>query len=68
MTIPFDTRLVLIDGQWRPGSSGQTLPLHNPSDGSLLADIARGNAADIHAAVAAAQAALDGPWGQLSAA
>ena len=59
---------VLIDGQWRPGSSGQTLPLLNPSDGSALARIARGSAADIDAAVAAAQAALDGPWGQLTAA
>ena len=59
---------VLIDGQWRPGSSGQTLPLLNPSDGSALARLARGSAADIDAAVAAAQAALDGPWGQLTAA
>ncbi len=64
----FNTRQVLIGGQWRAGSSGQTLPLHNPSDGSLLAQIARGDAADIDAAVAAAQAALDGAWGQLSAA
>ena len=68
MPIPFNPRLVLIGGQWRAGASGQTLPLLNPSDGSLLAQIARGTAADIDAAVAAAQAALDGPWGQLSAA
>ena len=68
MPIPFNPRLVLIGGQWRAGSSGQTLALHNPSDGSLLAQIARGNAADIDAAVAAAQAALDGPWGRLTAA
>ena len=64
----FNTRQVLIGGQWRAGSSGQTLALHNPSDGSLLAQIARGTTADIDAAVAAAQAALDGPWGQLTAA
>ena len=68
MTLPFNPRLVLIGGQWRAGSSGQTLPLMNPSDGKLLAEIARGTAADIDAAVAAAQAALDGPWGQLTAA
>lgn len=30
----FNTRQVLIGGQWRACSSGQTLPLHNPSDGS----------------------------------
>ncbi len=66
--IPFDSRGVFIAGLWRPCASGETLPLFNPSDGSLLAQIARGGRADIDAAVAAAQAALDGPWGQLSAA
>ena len=65
--IDFDTRQVLIGGAWRAGDSGQTLPLHNPSDGSLLAHVARGNAADVDAAVQAAQAALDGPWGQMTA-
>ncbi len=68
MTIPFDPQQVLIGGQWRAPASGQTLSLHNPSDGTLLAQIARGNAADIDAAVAAAQAALDGDWGRLTAA
>ena len=64
----FNTRQVLIGGAWRAGDSGETLPLINPSDGSLLAEIARGNAADIDAAVAAARVALAGPWGQLTAA
>ena len=67
-TIPFDTTQVFIGGRWRAGSGGQTLPLLNPSDGSTLAQIARGNAADVDAAVQAAQTALDGAWGQLSAA
>ena len=57
---------VFIGGRWRAGANGETLPLLNPSDGSLLAQIARGNAADIDAAVAAAQAALDGDWGRLT--
>ena len=66
--IPFDTQQVFIGGQWRPSEGGHTLPLENPSDGSLLAQIARGGAADIDAAVAAARAALDGgEWGRLSA-
>ncbi len=65
--IDFDTTQVFVGGAWRAADSGQTLPLHNPSDGTLLAHIARGNAADVDAAVRAAQAALDGPWGQLSA-
>jgi aldehyde dehydrogenase (NAD+) len=67
MTIPFDPSQVLIDGQWRAGAGGRTLPLRNPSDGSLLAQIARGNADDIDTAVTAAQAALDGDWGRLTA-
>jgi len=65
--IDFDTTQVFIGGNWRAGDTRQTMPLHNPSDGTLLAQIARGNAADVDAAVQAAQAALDGPWGQLSA-
>ena len=67
-TIPFDASLILIDGQWRNTDSGQTLPLENPSDGTLLTHIARGNAADINAAVVAARAALDtGAWGRMIA-
>ena len=61
------TDRVFIAGQWRAGASRETLPLTNPSDGSTLCDIARGNAADIDAAVQAAQAALDGDWGRLTA-
>ena len=67
-TIPFDPSLLLIGGTWRSAASATTLPLHDPSDGSELARIARGGAADVDAAVAAAQAALDGEWGRLTAA
>ena len=67
VTIPFDTTTVFIAGLWRPCAAGQTLPLVNPSDGSELARIARGTAVDVDAAVVAAQAALDGAWGALSA-
>ncbi len=66
--LPFDTTGVFIAGRWRTGAGGETLPLLNPSDGSLLAQIARGTAADVDAAVVAAQAALDGAWGALTAA
>ncbi len=65
---PFDTSLILIDGHWRSADSGQTLPLENPSDGTLLTHIGRGNLADINAAVTAARAALDvGAWGRMTA-
>ena len=66
-TIGFDTSTVLIGGAWRPAGTAQTLALFNPSDGEELARIARGQAADIDAAVMAAQAALDGAWGALTA-
>ncbi len=66
--LPFPAHEVLIDGRWRDSASGERLPLLNPSDGSVLAEIARGDAADIDAAVAAAQGALDGDWGRLNAA
>jgi len=67
--IPFDTQQVFIGGQWRSPLEGKTLPLENPSDGSVLAPIARGGAADIDAAVGAARDALaSGEWGRMSAA
>ena len=66
--IPFETRHVFVGGRWHAAAGGETLPLFNPSDGSLLAEIARGQAADVDAAVAAAQQALDGAWGRLTAA
>ena len=67
-SIPFDTRTVFIGGAWRAGANGETLPLFNPSDGAVLGQIARGDGADIDAAVSAARAALNGGWGALSAA
>lgn len=53
---------VLIGGQWRAARNAESLHLMNASDGSLLAEIASGNAADIDAAMAAAKPALDDPW------
>jgi aldehyde dehydrogenase (NAD+) len=67
MTLPFETRHVYIDGRWQPGARGETLPLFDPSNGAQLGEIARGGRADVDAAVASAQAALDGGWGRLAA-
>ncbi len=66
--IPFPTHHLLIAGRWQDACNGQKLELHNPSDGTPLAHMARGTAADIDAAVQAAQTALDGDWGRLTAA
>ena len=65
MSLPFDTTPCYIGGHWV--AARDTLPLFDPSTGEPLARIARGGAAEVDAAVAAAQAALDGPWGTLTA-
>ncbi|MBW0158696.1 aldehyde dehydrogenase family protein [Sedimentimonas flavescens] len=62
----FDPAEILIGGQWLP--TADRLPVENPSTGETIAEIARGTPADIDAAVAAAQGALAGDWGALTAA
>ncbi len=54
-----------IGGRWIASSA--TLPVINPSDGLKMAEIARGGALEIDAAVAAAHAAARGPWGKTDA-
>ena len=59
-----------IGNRWVAASSGQTLPVVDPSDGQPFATIARGNAADIDDAVMAARGAYgegQGDWGRLPA-
>jgi len=63
-----DPTQCFIGGAWVAPLSVQTLPLVNPSDGTALCDIARGDAADIDRAVQAADAALDSEWGRATAA
>lgn len=59
---------MFVDGRWRPTESGGRLPLENPSSGETIGEIAAAQPADVDAAVAAARASLDGPWGRFSAA
>jgi len=60
-----------IGNRWVASSTGQTIDVIDPSDGTPFAKIARGNAADIDAAVLAARGALGeffgGKWGRLTA-
>ena len=63
----FDPTTCLIGGQWHAPVGGQVLPLVNPSDGSEICQIARGDSEDIDAAVSAAEAALNSDWGQTTA-
>ncbi len=69
MTKPiwFDPSQCLIGGEWKTPEAGEYLPLVNPSAGSELCQIARGQQADIDAGVAAARSALNGDWGRMPA-
>ena len=65
--LPFDPSCCLTNGVWSPSQSGETLTLINPSDGTKLAQIARGNAEDIDVAVKSAIDAFEGYWGHTPA-
>lgn len=58
----------LIGGVWQKAASGRVLLMISPIDGEPFAEIADSGPEDIAAAVDAAQAALAGEWGRLSAA
>lgn len=52
-----------IDGTWCAAASGARFASVNPANGQVLAEVARGDAADIDRAVAAARRAFDdGRW------
>lgn len=57
---------LFIDGQYAPAGSGKTFSTVNPYDGEVWAQVPDGSIEDMDRAVAAARAALDGPWSQLS--
>ena len=61
-----------IGNRWAAAASGETLPVVDPSDGQPFARIARGNAADVDAAVQVARRAFgesgEGGWGRFAAA
>jgi acyl-CoA reductase-like NAD-dependent aldehyde dehydrogenase len=59
---------LVIGGKRTDSSSGETFETVNPATGEVLARVARGNAADVDLAVAAARRALeDRAWRTLSA-
>jgi aldehyde dehydrogenase (NAD+) len=57
---------MLIGGQAVDAVSGSTFESQNPYTGEAWAQVPDGGPADVDAAVAAARAALDGEWGQLT--
>ena len=58
---------LLIGGEWKDAVAGGVIDVINPCNGEAFATIARGQAADIDLAVAAAQRALVGEWGRKTA-
>src|SRR5438094_4137770 len=58
---------LFINNEWRDAGGGKTLEVVNPATEEVIAEVASADRSDVDAAVAAARAALDGPWGKLSA-
>ena len=58
---------MFIGGRWTAARDGRTLPVVAPADGEAFDHIARGTSHEVDLAVAAARAALNGPWGRMTA-
>jgi aminomuconate-semialdehyde/2-hydroxymuconate-6-semialdehyde dehydrogenase len=58
--------LHFINGQYVPSQSGKTFVDISPIDGAQLAVVQEAGQVEVDAAVAAARAALNGPWGKLT--
>ena len=57
-----------IDGVFTQGSTGKGWDNRSPLDNSLIGRVPEGGKAEVDAAVQAAKAALDGPWGRMTVA
>jgi acyl-CoA reductase-like NAD-dependent aldehyde dehydrogenase len=62
-----EQKQLLINNEWRAAASGQTMEVVNPATEEVIASVASAGRADLDAAVDAARAALNGPWGRMSA-
>jgi aldehyde dehydrogenase (NAD+) len=66
-TTSVEQKKLFINGEWRAAASGKTMPVVNPATEEVIAEVASADKSDVDVAVAAARAALTGPWGQMSA-
>lgn len=57
---------MLINGAWVGASDGAMIDSSDPSTGVIWSQVPNATEADVDAAVRAADAALDGPWGQMT--
>jgi (Z)-2-((N-methylformamido)methylene)-5-hydroxybutyrolactone dehydrogenase len=53
---------LFVGGDWVPARSGRTIPSVDPATEEVWAEVAEADVADVDDAVAAARAALTGPW------
>ena len=57
---------LLINNEWVATDGGDTIAVHDPATGLQIAEHEGASEADVDRAVAAARAALTGPWSKLS--
>jgi acyl-CoA reductase-like NAD-dependent aldehyde dehydrogenase len=55
-----------LAGEERQAAAGETFETRNPATGEVIGVVAQGSAADVDAAVAAAQSAMTGAWAKFS--
>jgi aldehyde dehydrogenase (NAD+) len=55
---------LFIGGKWVPAAAGEEFETFDPANGTVIGRLARGRAADVDRAVAAAQTAFEGEWGR----
>ncbi len=63
-----DTILNFVGGSYRRGSTGKTFANINPATGQRIGTVHEASESDVAEAVAAAKAALNGPWGKMTTA
>src|SRR5918998_5104894 len=63
MTLTAARHKMFIDGDWADAASGETTPVVNPATEEEIAQVQKGDAADVDRAVAAARAAFES-WSQ----
>jgi aldehyde dehydrogenase (NAD+) len=66
-TTAVEQKKLLIDNVWRDASNGKTMEVVNPATEEVCATVASATKDDVDAAVQSARAALNGPWGKMSA-
>jgi len=66
-TTAIDHKKLLINNEWRDASGGKTMDVVNPATEDVIATVAAAGTSEVDAAVVAARAALNGPWGKMAA-